>query len=146
LVNYANELPYKIFLNDLDDKALEVISYKGEENIYLLRKKDEKTTIDQIVLEEDKDEIWEDNGNFVYDDLIEVDTEKTPTSVKVAEDEYTVIKIEKNDIIGYRETDLTYTGELILNTGDAITSMLDKIKTMLGSYEYFYDIDGNFIF
>ena len=142
LVNYANELPYKIFLNDLDDKALEVVSYKGEKNVYLLKKKNENI-IDQIVLEDDK--FWEPEG-FVYDDLIETDTEKTPSSITVAEEEYTVIKIEKNDIIGYRETDLTYTGELILNTGEAITSMLDKIKTMLGSYEYFYDVDGNFIF
>jgi len=30
--------------------------------------------------------------------------------------------------------------------GDSLTSMLDKIKSMLGEFEYFYDIDGRFIF
>jgi len=47
---------------------------------------------------------------------------------------------------GYRLTDLTYAGDLILNVGENITSLLDKIVNMLGEYEYFFDLDGNFIF
>jgi hypothetical protein len=35
---------------------------------------------------------------------------------------------------------------LIANSGDTVTSVLDKIKNMLGEFEYFYDIDGRFIF
>jgi hypothetical protein len=41
---------------------------------------------------------------------------------------------------------LTYAGDLISNIGESITSMLDKIKSMLGEYEYFYDLDGRFVF
>ena len=48
--------------------------------------------------------------------------------------------------IGYRLTDLTYTGDLISGVGDTLTSVLDKIKQMLGEFEYFYDLNGNFIF
>lgn len=60
---------------------------------------------------------------------------------------YTVFKAEYGDVIGFRETDLTYAGELIGKIGDSITkSCLDPIKNMLGNFEYFYDIDGRFHF
>ena len=48
--------------------------------------------------------------------------------------------------VGYRFTDLTYPGELIASVGESLTSILDKIKNVLGSFEYFYDLDGKFIF
>lgn len=47
---------------------------------------------------------------------------------------------------GYKETDFTYPGELILNAGDTVVSLLDKIIDILGNFEYFYDLDGKFIF
>ena len=48
--------------------------------------------------------------------------------------------------IGYILTDFTYPGELIGNAGDTVVTILDQIKNILGNYEYFYDIDGNFRF
>lgn len=47
---------------------------------------------------------------------------------------------------GYKQTDFTYPGELILNAGDTVVTLLDKIVDVLGNFEYFYDIEGNFIF
>lgn len=47
---------------------------------------------------------------------------------------------------GYEMTDFTYPGELILNAGDTVVSLLDKITSVLGNYEYYYDIDGHFVF
>ena len=47
---------------------------------------------------------------------------------------------------GYKETDFTYPGELVLDTGDTVVTLLDKLIDVLGNYEYFYDIDGRFIF
>jgi hypothetical protein len=35
---------------------------------------------------------------------------------------------------------------LIANAGETVVSILEKIKNILGNYEYFYDIDGNFVF
>ncbi len=59
---------------------------------------------------------------------------------------YTIIKAEYGDVVGYRLTTLTYAGDLIGNVGEAFTSCcLDKIKNMLGDYEYFYNLDGQFI-
>ena len=47
---------------------------------------------------------------------------------------------------GYRLVDFTYPGELILDAGDTVTDLLDKITAVLGNYEYFYDLDGRFVF
>ena len=60
-------------------------------------------------------------------------------------------RYKTGEYIGYYKTDFTYPGaanstELTLNAGDTVVTLLDKIKSVLGNYEYFYDIDGNFIF
>ena len=47
---------------------------------------------------------------------------------------------------GYRLVDFTYPGELILDAGDTVVDLLDKIIAVLGNYEYFYDLDGRFVF
>jgi len=48
--------------------------------------------------------------------------------------------------VGYRATDLTYTGELTIALGGKITEMLDKLVEMLGEFEYFYNLEGQFVF
>jgi hypothetical protein len=53
-----------------------------------------------------------------------------------------IAKIEFGETAGYRYTELTYAGDLIRGVGESITSILDKIKNMLGDFEYFYDLDG----
>ncbi len=50
------------------------------------------------------------------------------------------------DDVGYTLTESIFPGELICQPGDTITSVLDKIKNTLGNYEYFYDINGQFVF
>lgn len=62
------------------------------------------------------------------------------------EEFYYVMKVDYGKTIGYRGTELTYAGDLVSSIGESLTSVLDKIKNMLGMYEYFYDIDGRFIF
>ncbi len=47
---------------------------------------------------------------------------------------------------GYQETSFTYPGELILKPGDTVVTLLDKICDFLSNYEYFYNIDGKFVF
>ena len=59
---------------------------------------------------------------------------------------YSLAKIEYGDTPGYFLTDLTYAGELIGKAGETLTSVLDKIKNMLSNFEYYYDINGKFIF
>lgn len=52
----------------------------------------------------------------------------------------------KGQDVGFIYTDFIYPGELIADAGSSVTDILDKIIEVLGSYEYFYDLDGNFIF
>ena len=51
-----------------------------------------------------------------------------------------------NEDVGYVYTPFTYPGKLISNIGDNVCTILDRVKNTLGNYEYFYDINGNFIF
>lgn len=60
-------------------------------------------------------------------------------------DTYLYMFINGQDI-GYKETDFTYPGELILKAGDSVVTLLNKICDTLGNFEFFYDIDGRFIF
>lgn len=49
--------------------------------------------------------------------------------------------------IGYVYTDFTYVnGDLIGDAGSSVCDILDQIRDALGNYEYFYDLDGNFVF
>lgn len=48
--------------------------------------------------------------------------------------------------VGYIYTAFTYPGELIGSAGQSVCDILDSIKNTLGNFEYFYDINGNFIF
>ena len=48
--------------------------------------------------------------------------------------------------VGYINVDFYYPGELVGSAGETVCSVLDKIKNLLGNFEYYYDINGNFIF
>lgn len=90
------------------------------------------------------------------DSLIDINSESTlasgispPTVIAKKTDLtkfYTIRAILDQDVIGYGMTLLVYPDELRGNVGDSITSILDKIVNMLGNYEYFYNLDGQFIF
>jgi hypothetical protein len=70
----------------------------------------------------------------------------SPSPVIIDDENYIIAKVEYGQTAGYRKTDLTYAGDLIANVGETVTSVLDKIKNMLGEFEYFYDLDGRFVF
>ena len=59
---------------------------------------------------------------------------------------YTLTKIEYGEPVGYKPGPLVFNQELVGTLGENIASILDKIKQLLGPYEYFYDLDGRFIF
>ena len=60
------------------------------------------------------------------------------------ENSYTVFN--KGDDVGYVWDDFFYTDELVAGPAETIASVLDKIKSYLGNYEYFYDVYGIFRF
>ena len=57
-----------------------------------------------------------------------------------------VIRIEPQEDIGYKTLNIVYPDELIAAPGETVVSILDKIVKAFGVYEYFYDIDGRFVF
>ena len=71
-------------------------------------------------------------------DFLEDPTENPPTGA--------IMVKQYGDLLGYKITKLIFPGELITNVGDTVTAILDKICNVFGNFEYFYDVDGNFIF
>ena len=164
---YASEPYHNIIINDLDDCAVELLNYKGKDMllfIYEVIPKGQELPITNILFAkewkdsaepgsvnpnapesleavftspftpegESKQRLPREGDSFVYgrDDLV-----------------YTIIKkVGFNDTAGYRLTDLTYVGDLIIAAGGSVTSMLDKLVSMLGEFEYFYDLEGRFVF
>jgi hypothetical protein len=73
-----------------------------------------------------------------------------PSKIRFIDDnpdiDYAIAKISYGQTAGYRLTDLVFAGDLIANVGESVVSVLDKIKNMLTEFEYFYNLDGQFVF
>ena len=48
--------------------------------------------------------------------------------------------------VGFIYEDFVYPGTLTCNAGQTVTAVLDKLIGIMGNYEYFYDVFGNFVF
>lgn len=151
---YAQEPYHNIVINDLDEAAVELLEYKGEQPLYLLRNDNTDEFVNYTpngslkVTPQGQGEInISDIPN--YDNRVNIDNkDNDPTKIVLGNSDivYTVGKLEKGQTAGYRATDLTYAGDLISNIGESLTSIFDKIVKMLGNYEYFYNTKGQFIF
>lgn len=162
---YAKEPYHNIVINDLEDFGLELLEYRGDENHPLYVVRNINNTGDLTAIANDPDILKNiqlkriNNGGGTvainamneeeYDSLVDGFNEKA-TIVEFVDGVpgiyYTVARLGFGDTTGYRETDLTYPDDLIANVGDSLTSVLDKIKNMLSDFEYFYDVDGRFVF
>lgn len=69
-------------------------------------------------------------------------TQKEPADMDP--DDYNTIEYGQD--IGYMSEPFVYPGTLECSAGETVTSVLDKIKNALGNYEYFYDLEGHFVF
>ena len=116
----------KIIISDLDNKIKKVMRWIGSIPLYMYKKIDEQ-------------------GKFYYHITTNQGQVKADVNNK---------KITWNDVstysygqdVGYILTDFVYPGDLISNAGDTVVTILDQIKNVLGNYEYFYDVYGNFHF
>lgn len=150
---YGGEPYHNIIINDLDTYGLELLEYRLDNPMYLYRELDEPI-YKNILFDGDKKcfvngtattlaKLGNEALEKLVDPLVGVDK---PLAVTIDDESYYVAKVEYGQTAGYRETDLTYAGDLIANVGESLTSVLDKIKTMLSNFEYFYDLDGRFVF
>ncbi len=155
---YANEPLHNIIVKDLDQTGLELLDYEGQNDIYFF-KSVQSGLFENVVFDGDIIRYDSSNHEVIIKNLtdMELDTfssnyiSKSAKKIKNSDSifdqtYYTVVKSSYGSVVGYRVTDLTYPGDLIANVGDTVTSMLDKLVKMLGDYEYFYDLQGRFIF
>ncbi len=156
---FANEPMYNIVVNDLEDQGLELLEYRGKDPFYLLINESTGEPFNIDFNGSDKSYTNAYTGEKIsldsipanqYNPLFDLEsTGNIDNYLRIKDDKgtiYSVAKVEYGQTAGYRMTPLVYAGDLILNAGEPVTAMLDKIITMLGQYEYFYDIDGRFIF
>lgn len=156
--HYGGEPYQNIIINDLDEYGLELLEYRYDDPLYLYRSAAEgaeSPLYDNILLNGDTpcsvpgtdikklDDLGPNELEMLVDSLTGT---PTPTKVIIEGKEWYVAKVEFGQTAGYRKTDLTYAGDLIANIGESITSVLDKIKNMLSDFEYFYNLDGQFVF
>lgn len=145
---YAQEPVSNIQIELPDDSGINLIEYRGDNPLYILRDNEDDSIKNITIYGSQKgdtkrlDELsqyWQQgtilDNTPIKGEVFEIDTQS-----------YQVQKAEYGDTIGYEKTELTYAGKLIAAAGEAVTSILDKIRDMLGEYEYFYDIRGKFVF
>lgn len=171
---YANEPYHNIILSNLDITGQELLEYRGSNPVYLFYNTNTHSYnninfYDQLVQECDSEGniTYEKEGQtYNYPQIHFSDDKfifKTFNYLEQAENDctyfrlilpngtfdtiiYQASQILYGETIGYREAPLTYAGELVANVGESLTSILDKIKNMFGEYEYFYNVDGQFVF
>ena len=152
---YGKEAYHNIIINDLEDLGAELMEYRYDIPLYLYRKIDnkgyEQATFDGDMLcyvngTQKTLGTLEDSDFENLNNLITTTQTKIKFSTAANADEYYITRIQYGETCGYRLTDLIFAGDLISNIGESLTSVLDKIKNMLVEFEYFYNIDGQFIF
>lgn len=149
---YGNEPNNKIVINDLDIGGRELLEYKGTKPMYLIKRAE---TGRNVYIDLTFDGNYQIGGEkiggleesqYLSLNSIEDDVNKDVKIFTSGGNRYWVVLIQYGDTIGYKGTDLIFPGELIANVGETVVSVLDKIKNILGNFEYFYDVYGNFIF
>lgn len=144
---YSNPEEYWVKSEESEDFYYQVSQY-NEELIYYTRSYiaptvDEKAKqIKDIPVFNNAINDFNDSRTIFYldTDILDEETGKRDKS------RWSATKVEYGATAGYRTTDLIYPGDLISSVGESLTSILDKIKNTIGAFEYFYDIDGRFIF
>ena len=123
--HFGGEDPARIIIADLDDRIKQVMRWMGDDPLYYSERpvsSDDTTGIGMYFLD--------------YDQAV-THAGGSESAVKV---------INYGDEAGFIMTDFVYPGELIEDAGGTVTDVLDQIISLLGNYEYFYDVYGNFRF
>lgn len=116
--HFGGEQIGKIIVADLDTQVKQVMQWAGVSPLYIYKLMKSS----------------QDNPTFYY-------------STKMLNiDGASMTEYARGDDIGYRYIPFTYPSELVAEAGSAVTNILDTIRDTLGNYEYFYDLDGNFVF
>ena len=124
VVNYfGNEQLSKIIISDVDERIRKVMKWIGANPLYITQ--------------------YTQNQQTQYNATTDKELVESQLAAGLIDSYETY---ESGQDVGYIYTDFVYPGELIGDAGNTVCNILDKIKNTLGNYEYFYDLDGNFVF
>lgn len=117
LVNhFGGEQLSKIIISDLDNRVKQTMKWTGTQPVFLITTGSETEPSYSLTMDE------------------------------ALAKQYAYKQFNYGEDIGFIYTSFTFPKELIGNAGDSVVTILDQIKNVLGNFEYFYDIDGNFHF
>ena len=152
---YGGERAENIIINDLESTAYELWEYRGDNPMYLIVDADNPKIIRNINFDGSTKISSLSNISFAnfgnqyryysFNTLDKTYNDSAKVFTMYNKNCY-LAKIEYGETAGYHVTPLVYNSDLILKPGETVTALLDKIKNMLGNYEYFYDLQGRFVF
>ena len=153
--HYGNEPFHNIIIRDIDEIGLELLEYMDGDFYAFLDDNDYYVNISfdpDLVKYDAKTKEKVTIGSLAEIDYTSLTTGyhgiKLIDSIDDKSGGYYITRIKQNQTAGYRTVDLVWPTDdgLMVEAGETVTSVLDKIKSTFGEYEYFYDIDGKFIF
>ena len=122
LVNHwGNEQLHKIIISEVPLQIKHVVKWIGDDKVYAVV----SWTAPMIFTSESQAKAW---------------------CAEKGLDQKTIQTFDPGYDVGFTFEDFVYPGELSCNAGQTVTSVLDKIIGIIGNYEYFYDVFGNFRF
>lgn len=150
--HYGNEPFHNILIKDVDNQGLELLKYVDGDYYAII---DKTGTYVNLIFNEDLVKYKADSGIQVALKDLTINDLSTSTNFKTKfkdtpndTEYYYINKINGKDAAGYRSVELYWPDDdgLVVNVGDTITSVLDKICSTFGGYEYFYNVYGQFVF
>lgn len=171
---YGNEPYNNILINDIEQYGVELWEYRGDQTLFMVISK-ATHEIEQLILDDETqirkitDEstgkyelvplytlLSDDSFKFASLNTLSADSKSfdnagfsligLPNAHNDSKEYGYLLKFDYGDLVGYHQTLLTYPGELTAAVGSAITGVLDNITKIFGNFEYFYDLDGHFVF
>ena len=134
--HYGGEDLNNIVIEDIPLRIRRVMRWTGSTPLYMVSGPD-IAQLDNGTIDESDFHFQLEEPDGLQDKYQPYDEEDNPIGYKT---------FYNGDDVGYIRDDFVVTDELVGNAGETVTSILDKIKDLLGNYEYFYDVFGVFHF
>ena len=165
--HYAQESFHNIVIRDIDTLSLRVLYNNATTFYYVINIStgeitdilcnDPKTYIEpnKVYYYYDSPDLPVDFKNFLQDFKFYAPVDEDDTGLIInkptwiidkEKNKYYVQKIDQGEDMGYELTETYYPEELIAGVGETVVSVLDKIIKVFGAFEYFYNLDGQFVF
>lgn len=125
VTEFGGERPENVIINDIPDVITKVVKWTGSGTLFQFK--------------------YEDGTYFTTNDptaegFIDI------KGLQLDANDEDLVRHKYGEDVGRQYEKFVYPGTLECNAGETVASVLDKIKNVLGNYEWFYDLEGRFIF